>query len=389
MKQYVFNRETGKIELQFTKSEYQELTTDQKSVLKRFFLWSPTRQAWVSRGTKDHYFAIRTAQQLGFTDGGQVGERLSFAEKVAREAEKAEQRAQRYERYAENAERRAEHLQLEMNEMFERGDNAFFTQPIIRGHAGSERFERQRQRIYDRYHKGFEEYRKSEYFREKAETAMKTANMEKYRDRTYLNNRIEECNKEIRDIERRIVKAEETGNEEWLQRLLEKMEEQIDKLAFFQNCLDEIGRIQFSKENIKTGYQVKIRGFWYKVIKVNQKTVEVESGFGYSLRYPYAEIEEVKIPEGWTEQKEEKGIINPFNVGDILVLRNIIGDVVIQAFQVVKTTDKSVVIQRIAIEDGKPIKDKFISDKQERRQVKQKRDGSYTIVYDDWYLSKY
>lgn len=388
MKQYVLNRETGKIELQFDKSEYQALTADQKSILKRFFLWSPKRQAWVSRGTKDHYFAIRTAQQLGFTDGGQVGERLSFAEKVAREAKKAEQRAQRYERYAENAERRAEHLQREMNEMFENQDIAFFTQPIMRGHAGSERFARQRQRIYERYYKGFEEYRKSEYFREKAMTAMRTANMEKYRNRAYLNNRIEECKKEIRDIERRIVRAEEIGNEEWLQQLLEKMEEQIDKLAFLQNCLDEIGGIEYSKENVKPGYFALIHNNWCEVVKANNKTIEVKSPFGnYTLKYTYAEINDIKIPDDWKETKQEA--VNPFNVNDIVVQRSVGGDKIIKAFQIVKKTDKSVTLKEIEIQDNKPVSNAFVNDKQERRAVKKTITGDYIVNYDNWPLYKY
>jgi len=387
MKQYVHNRETGKIELQFDKSEYKALTADQKSILKRFFLWSPARQAWVSRGTKDHYFAIRTAQQLGFTYGGQVGERLSFAEKVVREAEKAEQRAQRYNQYAENAERRAEHLQREMNEMFERGDNAFFTQPIISGHAGSERFARQRQRIYDRYHKGFEEYRKSQYFREKAETAMKTADMAKYRDKAYLYNRIDETEKAIRDIERRIVQAEEQNNSEWLQQLLELLEEQIDKLAFLQNCLDELGGIQYSKENVKPGYFALIRNNWCEVVKVNNKTIEVKSPFGFLLKYSYAEITDVKIPENWKEPKQEA--VNPFEVGDIVVQKNVGENRVIKAFQVIKKTDKGVTLQEIEIQDNKPIANAFINDKQERRAVKKTSSGVYVVNYDDWYLYKY
>jgi hypothetical protein len=387
-KQYVLNRETGKVELHFEKSEYQSLTEQQKAELKRFFLWSPSRSAWVSRSTNNHYMAIRIAEKLGFTDGGKIGERLSFAEQLERKAEKAEARAERYEKYAENAEKRAEMLQAEMNEHLRNHDIAFFTQPIIAGHAGSERFARQRQRIYDRYHKGFEEYRKSEYFRQKAMTAQQTASMAQLKDKTYLNNRIEECNANIRKYEKLIVTAEEQNNEKWLESLLEKMEYEIDKLAFFQNCLDELGGIQYNKDNIKPGYLVKIRGYWDVVVKANTKTVEVKSSYvPYTLKYPYAEIQEVKIPENWTEQKQI--IENPFNVGDILVRHNVAGNIIIAAFKVVKVTEKSVTIQQIAIEDGKPIKDKFINDKQERRQIKKNTKNEYVVNYDNWYLYPY
>lgn len=387
-KQYVLNQETGKIELYFTIEEFRSLTAKQKENLRRYFLWSPQRQVWVSRSKNNHYMAIRTAELLGFTDGGKVGEKLSYAEQLKRKAERAKQRAKHYEQYAKNAERRAKALQAEMNEHLRNQNIAFFTQPIIAGHAGSERFARQRQKIYERYYKGFEEYRKSEYFRKKAITAQQTASMAQLQNKTYLNSRIEECKANIRKYERLIVLAEQQNNSEWLESLLEKMEYEIDKLAFFQNCMNELGGIKYSKENIKPGYEVKIRNQWHKVIKINKKTVEVKSfASGLSLKYPYAEIEDMKVPEDWKEQNLE--IKNPFNIGDILVRKNVLGDIVIAAFQVVKITEKSVMIQKIAIEEGVPIKDKFISEKQERRRVKRNINGDYLVNYNEWYLYPY
>lgn len=54
------------------------------------------------------------------------------------------------------------------------GDIAFFTQPIIAGHAGSQAFARRREKIFAQYEKGFEEYRKSGYFRDRARIARET-----------------------------------------------------------------------------------------------------------------------------------------------------------------------------------------------------------------------
>lgn len=143
-KQYILNRETSKIELRFSKEEYQALTTDEKKSIKSAYLFSGSRSAWVSRSTNNHYAAIRVAKQLGFTDGGKTGERLSYAEEVDRQVEKAEARIERFEKYADNAVERAKNLQSDLNSM--RGDNSFFTQPIIAGHAGSQRFARQREK---------------------------------------------------------------------------------------------------------------------------------------------------------------------------------------------------------------------------------------------------
>jgi hypothetical protein len=384
-KQYILNRETQKIELHFSKAEYQALTDEQKADLKRSFLFSGRQQAWVSRSKNNHYSAIRTAEKLGFVDGGKVGERLTFAEELERKTEKAEARAERYEQYADNANKRAEGLQGEFNEL--RKDWSWLTQPNINSSAGRS-FTRQREKVMARFEKGFEEYRKSDYFREKAETASMTASQVQLKDKTYLNNRIEECNKNIRAIEKNIVTAEERNNEKWLEDLLERMEYEIDKLAFFHNCMDDLGGVQYNKENVKPGYLVKIRGRWDIVVKANTKTVETKpASVPYTLKYAYADIQDMKIPEGWTEPKNE--VENPFIEGDILTETNIGGNRIIAAFQIVKVTAKGVSIQRINIEDNKPIPNSFTEDKQERKKVKKHRDGNFVLDGKWGYLYKY
>jgi hypothetical protein len=386
-KQYILNLETSKIELHFSKEEYQSLTTDEKKAIKKAYIFSGSRSAWVSRSTKNHYSAIRAAKQLGFTDGGKTGERLSYAEEVERQVEKAEARIERFEKYADNAETRAKNLQKDINSMH--GDISFFTQPIIAGHAGSQRFARQREKMFDRYHRGFEEYRKSEYFRDRAETAHQTASMGKFKDRTYLSNRIEESNKNIREYQRRIVQAEETQNETYMETLLEKMEYELDKLAFLHNKMDEIGGVQFNKDNLKAGYLVKIRGRWDIVVKANPKTVEVKPDVvPYTLRYPYGEIQDMKIPEGWMEKKKEV-VVNPFEIDDIVVRTAIGGNTIIRAFQVVKKSVKSVTIKQIFIENNIPQINNFKIGVPERRAVKQDRNNNFVVNHDDWYLYKY
>jgi len=391
MGKYILNQETQKIELHFDKAEYMALSDEQKKEIKSNFLWSSKAGAWVSRSKNNHYFALKIAEKLGLENGGEVGERLSFAEELERKAERAEHRADRFEQYAENAEKRAESLQAELNRY--RGDTAFFTQPIIAGHAGSQAFSRQRERIFDRYRKGFDEYRKSEYFRDRAETARGTASMAQLKNPVYLHNRIKECNANIRAFERAIVKAEERDNGDWKNNLLEKMEYEIDKLAYLENCLEEIGGNKFSRDNIKVGYIVKVRR-WGRCEIVSAGPVNV--GFkildggaaGGCLTEPYAAI--VEILEA--KEPEKKRIDNPYHVGDILTLHYGMDtkNAVYRAYQVVKTTATGVKLQQIAVENGKPVKDRFISDKQVLRKVIQSKWSDWVGVYmDDWQLHKY
>ena len=376
----IFQQGNLKIELHFDKAEYLALPEGDKKILKSNFLFSRTASAWVSRAKEPNlYHAKQVAAKLGFTQEQRQGDRLTFAEQIERSVERAEARAERFEGYADNAERRAEGLQAEFNR--NRKDWSWLTQPIISGHSGSQRFGRQRQRVMDRYDKGFEEYRKSEYFRHRAATAQNTADMKKFRDPIYLDNRIKECKKNVRAMERNLTRYEEifyslenhtedrqspyygkyTQEQvsEWIENQLERLEAEIDKQGYMENCLDEIGGDRFSKENIKPGYIVTIRGsrrceiISAGPVNVTYKILEGGAA-GMVLTAPYAEINTL------VEAKEvSQKVENPFSEGDILCGYNADGSRMRKAYQVIKVTATGVKIQAIAIEDNKPMPGQF------------------------------
>jgi len=325
MKNYIFNLETTKIELHFEKSEYAALSTEQKTKIKSAFLFSGKAKAWVSRAKEPNLWKAKAvAKELGFTEEERQGERITYSEQLEQKSERAEAKAERYETYANNAEKRAETMQKPLNDM--RGDTAFFTQPNINSPAGRA-FTNYRQKMFDRYNKGFEEYRKSEYFQNRAETARETANR-KLDDRQYLVNRIKENQSEIKkrfkniDIYEQRLKA--IGNGETLtkyngeiitteetetaaNRELELIEVAQDKEAFFTNCLEELGGLNFSKHNIKVGDLLEIQKFsgydnngksrYVDIIKVTSKGAQNVTGKSiytvYSEKVPYALINKV------------------------------------------------------------------------------------------------
>ena len=389
MKSYILNKETQRIELHFTKAEYLELTDEQKHEIKSAFLYSRKAEAWVSRSINNHYNALRVANNLGFTDGGSIGTRLSYAEQVEKQVEKASNKVNRYEIYSGNAEKRAEQLQSSAKQY--EGDISFWTQPVINSAAGRS-FNNYRERILNRYKSGLDEYRKSEYFKNKAKIAEKTANMDKFKDRVYLENRIMECNKIIKIYEKNIAYCEENNKEDRLNYWIEKMEYEVDKLSYMKNCLDAIGGVKYSNINIKVGYLVKISGHWETVLKLNRTTLEsqpVEEHIKMFVgKKRYSEIQDVKIPEGYKEPKNN--IINPYKSGDLLVNFDCGGHIVINAYQVLKTTSKGVQLQKVNIINNKPMKDSFIDSRPIRRMVvKNKFDGRLCCYNDDWELYKY
>lgn len=388
MKNYVLNKESRKIELHFSKEEYNNLDDNLKKELKSAYLFSGKIQAWVSRSINNHYRAINVAKKLGFEQEEIKGERLSFSEEIERKIEKAEEKQNRYENHSVNAVKKAKEFQSEFNSF--RGDIAFITQPIIRGHKGSESFGRRRERILNRYTKGFDEYRKSEYFLERAEQMQSIINGDKFKDRVYLNNRIKESNKKIRKYEANIVCAEEKNNQDRIDYWLEQLEYEIDKLAYIENCLEKIGGIKYNASNLKVGYEIKIRGHWNKILKLNKVTVEsqpieehLKMCYGKS---DYSEIQEIRIPK---DLKEEE-IKNPFNVGDIVVANSFGGNRIIKAYKVVKVTDKCVTIKEIIVKENNPTDDFKEGSKETRRKIKKSKMNDVIHTSDDNYnLYKY
>lgn len=403
MKQYIFNLETTKIELHFEKSEYAALTADQKADLKSAFLWSRTGGCWVSRAKEPNlWWAKKIAAKLGFTEEQRQGERLSFSEQVERQAERAERRAERYEQYAENAEHRGAALQQPFNRM--RGDIAFLTQPIIAGHAGSQAFARQRERIFAKYDRGFEEYRKSAYFQDRARTARETADGAKYQDVAYLDRRIKECKKEIRAREKNIIHYEQTlyaienGEKkkrfdgtpitaevvnDWIKRELELVEKAMDKQAFLEACVDQCGGIQFSRDNVKIGYHVRLKKFGLaEVVGAGPQNITYRiltgGAKGMVLTAAYAEIAEIVQA---TEQTET----HPFTVGERFTAEQYVQEDdsckwsrVRITYEIVKSSSKTIQLKPID-RDGKVI----------TRKPRKSYNGSWCFSIDDAYTNTF
>ena len=403
MKAYIFNLETTKIELHFEKSEYAALTAEQKADLKSAFLWSRTGGCWVSRAKEPNLWrAKQVAAKLGFTEEQREGERLSFSEQVERQAERAERRAERYEQYAENAASRGASLQAPLNRMH--GDIAFFTQPIIAGHAGSQAFARQRERMFAQYEKGFEEYRKSGYFQDRATTARATADGAKYRDVAYLVRRIKECKKEIRARKKNIVHYEEilsaieNGEKKkrmdgtpvtaeivtgWIEHEFELIEKAIDKQAFLEACVDQCGGIQFSRDNVKIGYHVRVKKFGLaEVVGAGPQNITYRiltgGAKGMVLTAAYAEITEIVQA---TEQTET----HPFTVGERFTTEQYIQEDgsrkwsrVRITYEIVKASSKTIQLKPID-RDGKVI----------TRKPRKSYNGDWCFSIDDSYTNTF
>lgn len=316
MSEYIINKETGKLEMHFEKSEYMALTAEQKSEIKSNFLFSRRSGAWVSRAKLPHLSrAESVAKRLGLVYGGADGEALTFEEQQERKAERAEARAERMDARADKAHERGEALQKPIND--KRGDIAFFTQPNINT-AGGRAFTRQREKMFDAWERGFEYFKKSEYYKDAAETARETAQSAKQPENAgFCERRIKETEKSIKANQKYLAGYRETleriengetvtrynGEQvtaEEMRQTIERteiyLESLISKAVYYHEWFERLGGNRYSRENVNPGDMVKLSTYaWMgtvKVVKCNPKTIYYDTGHG-TLKAAYSEIAEI------------------------------------------------------------------------------------------------
>lgn len=302
-KQYYIINSDRKAEIYIGYEFYKSLAEPLRKEIKAYFLFSRSKGAWVSKGQYDSYSVDQIVKKLNLPLEGKE-QRKTFGEKQEQKIKYAENRAERYEVKAKKAEKRGEALQAEFNRL--RKDWSWITQPIIRGHSGSERFGRQRQKVLDRYTKGFEEYEKSKYYLDRASTSKNTAENTKLKDPFYLTNRIKEAQKTIKKVGLWVNEYQQpTKNNElitkygsekvndWIEKGIERLQEAYEKLAYYSFHLNQLKdssiKIFDGKESLKNAEYVLIRGDWHKVISLNPTTI-THSWFVGTFKHPYSEI---------------------------------------------------------------------------------------------------
>ena len=317
---YILNKETGKLELHFEKETYQALTDAQKKEMKSNFLWGRNSGCWISRAKwPNTHWAERCAVSMGLENAGEMGERMTFAEQMERKAERAERRADRYENRADAHATSADHLRKPILDMH--GDIAFFTQPNMNT-AGGRAFTRRREKMFASFERGFDEFRKSEYWQERAAAARRTAEQSELKDRAFLDRRIRERESDIRKLKKRIeecesaiastpqdhsekLEQEKKNLDSWLDRL----EVKLDELGFYQDCLEAVGGIAFSRDNVKVGFTVKVPIYGVgKVVGTGPKNFKfLKDNFLLSMQYAKI-IEIVNAQEPKPSKTEEKAL---------------------------------------------------------------------------------
>ena len=145
-----------------------------------------------------------------------------------------------------------------------------------------------------------------------------------------------------------------------IERELELVEKAMDKQAYLENCLEELGGIQFNQDNIKVGYIVSVgHREAVEVIGTGPQNITYKiltgGAAGWQGRAAYAEIGRI------VKVEEKKQQPHPFKVGDQFeAIRRTYPDNTIRSittkviYEIVKASDTTIRLQPLDT-DEKPI----------------------------------
>jgi hypothetical protein len=195
-------------------------------------------------------------------------------------------------------------------------DYAAATQPINNNSAGRA-FANQRNRIIAAYDKGIEEFRKSEYYANCANSARKTAKNTTDCTKGFCQRRIVEAERSIRAQKKNLdyyaMRMEQVKDgditistngevltaetiQKWIDSANEIIQTSIEKVAYYDRMIQDMGGIKFSSKNVHAGDIVKIEQWKDPMIIVNTGTKNItytDMGKRFKLKASYAEIEKI------------------------------------------------------------------------------------------------
>ncbi|MBT2519079.1 DUF3560 domain-containing protein [Streptomyces sp. ISL-90] len=227
------------------------------------------------------------------------------------EAAKIERQAARVDALDAKAERKAaesdvawQNARRRLDQLPEGGE------PIKIGHHSEGRHRAAINRADVAMRRSVESAADADHAAERAKTAAHTTGA-RYAPVT-VANRIEKMGAEIRRLERQIeadqydldhgyVPATDEMRHARAKRLAPKLDELRDQLAYWEDVraqqVADGTATGYTREDIRKGDRVKIRGHWREVVRANLKTVSVTTGYSWTDTAPYAEIQAHHRPE--------------------------------------------------------------------------------------------
>lgn len=233
------------------------------------------------------------------------------------EPDDPETRAARFERCSERAGERAEAARQRVHQI---ADSIPFGQPILVGHHSERHARADVKRIDNGMHKAVEEWKKEAYWQDRAKSAL--AHAEHRETAPAIYRRIQELEKQERGYKREVDRANWTAPYDydaksyktdpelwerhlaWATRWLEHVQA---RLVYERALYEASGGIRADKLTLEVGGAVKARGQWREILRVNKKTVTVESGYSCTWKITLDDIAESKTRDEWQVIKTQSG----------------------------------------------------------------------------------
>ena len=220
-----------------------------------------------------------------------IGDRgVSEREREQRSHERAERltaRAARHDVIARGRDAAAQRI----------ADGIPFGQPILVGHHSQARAERDHRRIVANAEASIAHHDQAERDRSAAQTA--AASTSARQNPVTVANRIERLAAQVRREQREVNSFDAAGGDESSAYRVRR----VESLAIAQADLEYWEGVRgqqvqdgtasnYSRETVKVGDAVKIRGQWRRVARCNAKSVSVETGYSWTDRAPWWEVQD-------------------------------------------------------------------------------------------------
>lgn len=281
------NNTYNSLEIKFPDKPTEEIRTKMKQA---GYKWAHQSGVWYARDTP---YARSIAEELA-DKGEDVGEKLSYAECVEMDKQRAEARIERLEGASEKAKEEATSRFDTAHKLM---DVIPLGQPILVGHHSERGHRAHLARIDKNIEKGLEASDKAEELEHRAKAAERT--LLSTEDPNAVARKIERFETELRRLKLHDAESKMYGrpryDKEWFDKTTKDYEE---KIAYWKQALSNLGGLRVTPEKVKVGNYVKFGGTWYKVKKVNPKTVTIEGWMGnmeWTYKLPYNDLTDLKL----------------------------------------------------------------------------------------------
>ncbi|QTJ71417.1 DUF3560 domain-containing protein (plasmid) [Rhodococcus sp. ZPP] len=289
-------------------------------VLKAYkWRWSRTLGAWYIPRSRD--VAPKLATINGTADAlraagfdVELSIESGVRDQTEVEADRAARQAARVEALENKAGRRAADAEAAETKAHDLSGRYPMGQPILVGHHSEARHRRDIARTQAASTAAAEAHRAAERAKAKADAAKGTTDS-RYSP-AVVARRIDRLEADLRKAQRardghsRVLFVHKDGTPEReihepatgaylasLEDSIERLESEVQYWHDVREAQEAAGQKLYTRADIKRGYLVKVSGQWWKVVRVNAKSVSVETGYSWTDTVKYDAISSALDPE--------------------------------------------------------------------------------------------